>query len=199
VIHLPATIMLSAAVITLALSSTAGAAAFSYNDCILDGLKGVASDAAARMVREACMSKSKEDTARQRAKDQEAATRQSNALKDEYGANISTDLMILDKSYKHESNGSSSVGISNKAVADHTTITYVMLLVDTGGCWGSGQAYSYKLVLSPGTSTRLRFPHPGTEEKLCLSIIEAKGRPSSWRDIILSGSENPTGSGYHSR
>lgn len=157
---------------------------FSLNDCILNGVKGVSSDVAARLVRKAC-----ED------KQEEHRQQRGNALKQEYGELIDTASVVKAKFFNTESAGFASIEITNSARSPERTLTYVKLSVmpaagDNQPCDPQREArYSYKLTLKPGTSINLVFPSDA--KAICTSIEAARGRPTAWKDFSLSGSVKP--------
>lgn len=177
--------ILFAALATTVLQS-APCFAFSINDCILEGMKGISSDAAARAVTKAC--EEKREDARQKS---------IAALTKEYGEPIDPSLVAKAKNYSAESSGKASIQITNHALSPERTIRYVNLSVSptdaNGHCnpWDK-KTYAYKLMLPPSSSTQLTFPMPGFGgSSVCTEIITARAALKTWKDISIAGAANP--------
>jgi hypothetical protein len=151
---------------------------YSLSDCILNGLKGVSSDVAARFVRKACEDK-QEDHRHQLL----------NGLKQEYGDKIDTASVVESKAYWVETANSKSIEITNVGKFPERTITYIDLSVLPACEYSQKVLYSYKLTLTPTSSIKLVFP--SNSETICTSIKTVRGKPTTWKDFSLSGSVMP--------
>lgn len=157
---------------------------FSLSDCIINGLKGVSSDVAARLVRVAC-----------KEKQEEHRKEMMRALEQEYGDELDTTSIVMADHFATETTDSASIEITNPTKLPENTLTYVKLSVmpaagENKPCDQSRKTmYSYKLTLKPGDSIKLVFPIDA--EAICTSIDAARGRPSAWQDFSLLGSVKP--------
>lgn len=166
-------------------SFAANAQTFSYDDCVLQGLKGVSSDAAARMIRQSCENK-RTDFYRQADK----------KVNDEYGVDDSTSILEdYSKSYSLESGGYASNEYKNISKDDTKLISYVKLSVQAtdknGYCdYSSTKYYSYKTSIKPGSTGSLLFKAPSSKS-ICLNVTAVKTKPYKWSEFSLSSSFKP--------
>ena len=126
----------------LGLAMAADAAiAFNLNDCIINGMKGISSDAAARQVRFACDQKHKEYK----------SERMEKLLKD-FGEVVDVDILEASKFYSPEGPGFYSIEYANRS--GEKTITFLRMEV-TPAPAGPGtdcdtnkrRVYAYKLIV----------------------------------------------------
>lgn len=159
--------------------------AFSMNDCILEGMKGVSSDIAARMVKQACEEKANE-------------ARQKNvaALVKEFGDPIAPESVSLAANYSRESGRHVSIQATNNVKNGDQTIRYIKLSVapvEDGFCatW-KRTVFAYKLTLTPGSSIKLQASAPNTED-VCFEILAVRGTSAGWSDFSIAGTIEPMG------
>jgi hypothetical protein len=157
------------------------AQSFDFDDCMLNGLRGVASDSAASMIKRACESK------------REAAGRHAKAaLASEYGAAMPAAAIeqLLDV-YPPGPDGSGRtvVKVMNKS---NGTLTYLRMRAGTGSdglCWDASQS-QYHLVLPPGSTAFLRLPaDTAIAPPICIAVGYVRARESSladhWRSMSV--------------
>jgi hypothetical protein len=162
---------------------------FSYDDCILNGLKGVASDTAAVMVRHACESKKLEHHRALEAR-----------LEAAHGAELTYDelKLLAVKDWSSSSSRFFETRIANQSGSSGLTLTYVRLQVSSvrdGYCHQS-RGYSYSLRLAPGDAAVLQFPAVDgpPPERLCIDVAYGRGRTATWTDKasgLISGRVEP--------
>ena len=151
--------------------------AFDLNDCIINGMKGVSNDTAARQIRNACDQKSKEEKRKVLEK-----------LSKEYGD-------IIDNEFFHnELRGDSKARYRNES--NDKVITFVRLAVwprpDGAGtpCQPDGRTdYFFKPGLKPRGFIQLDYPFSTPTD--CRAIWAVMGRTSTWTDISLFSSVSP--------
>lgn len=176
----------TAATLLLGAAAT-GAQAFDYNDCIINGMKGVQSDQAARLVRDAC---------RQKQQDQLAAKRQK--FVDKFGALTSSGEAAVSDQFYVASAHQHDVTLTNQS--KDKTLTLIRLMVspsDSTGQWcepSKAVEHWYELALLPGKTIRLRYPPPATTN-YCFNGDNVHARPSTWTDnkSFFSGTAQPLG------
>ncbi|MCX7168150.1 MAG: hypothetical protein NTV11_18005 [Rhodocyclales bacterium] len=176
----------------ICLSITFGAYAGEYDDCVLTGLKGVSSDAGAKLVAQACKNKINE-------------VRQSRR------SNFGTDLAAgeyafnpTDSVQRHD-DGLVSQTLVNKT--SQKTITYVALTVGDGvkpAAIEKGKVFDvddyirtakpasvfyYKVAIRPGKSIRLKFPLPKSGA-FYTEVTTVLGRESKWADAAQQFKED---------
>ena len=176
---------LSVAIAYGLLPLSVNAQTFSYDDCVLQGLKGVSSDAAARMIRQSCENK-RTDFYRQADK----------KINDEYGVDDSTSILDdYSKSYSLESGGYASNEYKNISQDDTKLISYVKLSVQAtdknGYCdYSSTKYYSYKTSIKPGSNGSFFFKAPSSKS-ICLKVASVRTKPYKWSEFSLSSSFKP--------
>jgi hypothetical protein len=146
-------------------------------------MKGVTSDVAARSVRDACQQKAAQHN-------WEKKQAQDKPMIEQYGEDISTNLLSVADAWTERSSSTGSVEITNKS--KDKTITYLRLAVTAAGdrCDPiTTQQYQYVITLKPGSSTDLVFPKQ--TKKVCYELTKARARPSKWNDFSISGSAEP--------
>ena len=167
------------------------ALAGTYDDCVLNGMKGVSSDTAARLVAQSCRNKIAE------VKKAKLAA---------FGSAFSEDEFVYvtgkDSVQTHE-DGYFSQAIRNKS--SFKSITYVALNIKDGDYydykeakWGGvsidsegrtkwenerSHTYFYKLSLKPGNEVRLMFRKPRTDS-FYAEVTTVLGREAKWSDTI---------------
>ncbi len=168
------------------LSITFGANAGEYDDCVLTGLKGVSSDAGAKLVAQACKNKINEVRQNRRSS---------------FGTDLASDEYAFNpvESFQRHDDGFVSQSFGNKSSGK--TITYVVLTIKDGDFYGFKRTgkifeevldqvtwqkdrthvYYYKVTIKPGKSLRLKFPLPksGTFYSEVTTVL---GRESKWSD-----------------
>lgn len=157
-----------------------------YEDCVLSGMKGVSSDAAARAVNQAC-----------RAKINEARK----AKQETYGSAMRDDEYSFseDKYVGTHDDGFVSETFKNKS--SYKTVTYVALMVMDGdyykykksdyldfegeAAWQKerSQTYYYKLSLKPNAEIKLLYRKPRTKPWFS-NVVTVLGRESKWSDAM---------------
>ncbi|MGT2430653.1 hypothetical protein ACU4HD_21900 [Cupriavidus basilensis] len=158
------------------------AQAFDMNDCILQGMKGVSSDVAARQIRYACEQKLKA-----------YKLQRSESLSKEFGSAIDKDDLELAKFYNVEGPELYSLQFTNKNPSK--TVRYIRL--DVMPLWGQpklcdwskSRTYAYEVTVKPGAAVSLIYPSPVTSNCLIPSLVLA--RPVSWKDVSLPFSIKP--------
>lgn len=166
-----------------ALLMTNGALAFDLNDCIINGMKGVSSDVAARQVRYACDQKHRAHVTERRLK-----------FEQEFGESLSTDLLEMAPHFELAGAGKHSIHVTSKEPS--RAVTLIRLEV-TPAPAGPGKAcdptrsrvFAYKVMVKPAQRVRLVFP--STADSNCLSIDSANARPTKWSDVAFSSSADP--------
>ncbi|MBI4937093.1 MAG: hypothetical protein HY846_02530 [Nitrosomonadales bacterium] len=167
------------------------ALAETYDDCVLNGMKGVSSDVAARLVAQSCRNKI-------------AETRKAKVTA--FGSTLSEDEFAYvsgkDSVQTHEDSYLSQV-LKNKS--SFKSITYVALSIKDGDYfdykeakWGGvsidsegrtkwenerSHTYFYKLSLKPGNEVRLMFRKPRTDS-FYAEVTTVLGREAKWSDTI---------------
>lgn len=163
----------------------ANAQSFPYDDCVLQGLKGVSSDAAARMIRQSCENKRTEFTRQKDKKNNE-----------EYGVDDRTSILEdHSKGYSLEPNGYISSEYKNTSKDDTKWISYVRLSVQAtnkdGYCdYSTIKYYSYKTSIKPGAISRFFFKAPSSKS-ICFDVSAVRTKPYKWSDFSLSSSFKP--------
>ncbi|RYE00691.1 MAG: hypothetical protein EOP50_03315 [Sphingobacteriales bacterium] len=160
------------------LTGSASSFAFNVNDCVLAGMKGVASDAAARQIRFACDRKWEEHK-KQRLQQ----------LTKEFGESLDVETLEVANNYEEISPGRYTISITNRSTSD--TVTFVRLEVspapagpNTPCVREGGQWVPYKLSLKPKASVKLLYS--ARVPSNCLTLIHARGRAPSWSDVALT-------------
>lgn len=151
-------------------------AEFSYDDCILAGMKGVSTPYAATMVRTACENKRYE------------------ALDRQYGAKLNSHPVEISE-VAGMADGIATVYASNRS--RNTTVTYLRLSVLLGYdqllLGHDSPDFAYKLLLKPGNKMALTFPLQG-QTKPRVFVQQVRGRESKWNDFSIASSASPMSS-----
>lgn len=167
-----------------------------FEDCVLAGMKGVSSDAAARAVSQACNNKRNEVQKERREK---------------LGLPMKGDEYVWSESnqFDNSENGFMSEIFKNKS--NYKTVTYVALEIldadfyeyknpifptyDFEGqtAWQKErtQTYYYKLLLKPNSATKLLYRTPRTKTWWSKATI-VLGRESKWSDSISASTGGTT-------
>lgn len=160
-------------------------ASFSYEDCLLQGLKGVSSDAAARIIQEACNNK------------KTILTRETDKkINEEWGDETSTSILEeVAKTYSAESEGNASIEFKNISTENGKIISYIELSVRgvdaSGFCsFALEKVYSYKSTLKQNSTIKLIFPR--ATDTICSDVTAVRTKASKWSDFSLSSSVRPT-------
>ena len=181
-------------IVTAIISQHPAAASVSaYDDCVINGVKGVSSDIAARLVAQSCKNKIAE------AKKLKAAA---------FGSALSQDEFVYVSgkgSVQSHDDGYYSQVIKNRS--PFKTITYVALNIKDGDYydWKSkatinffdpdilkwqadrSHTYFYKLTLTPESEVRLMFRNPRTDS-FYAEVVTVLGREAKWSDKISTSS-----------
>ena len=199
-------ILLLSSLILCAISAHAGV----YEDCVLKGMKGVSSDAGAKLVAKACRNKAKEYEAR------EAKYEAREAKQESFGSALNESEYKMDNNFFTSSDGRYFIQTLNNT-SSFNTLTYVELTIkdddyydykkpivftlpqptdvfgflmepgvdDGQRKWESERkhTYFYKLFLGPGKQIKLMFPKPRTNSAYS-EITSALGREAKWTDAV---------------
>lgn len=153
-----------------------GAEALNVDDCVLNGLKGVNSDAAARMVRQSCENK--------------VANQRKQQISEKYGEKIDEKLAYIkwDSDY---ANGVVKVTFKNELLQ---TVTYAELSISqpqaNGDCpYSDTRKHLYEVKVKPRSSVVLIVPD-GTslvskDGRICISSRAVRGRAPSLLDVSI--------------
>lgn len=172
------------AALAIALSISLGASAASFNDCILDGLKGVSSNVAAWMIKKACEEKQEADRLSRLA-----------SLAREYGDTLAEGSVELSEDYELENPGIGMFAVTNRTSAPRRSVTYLRLIVapiEEGGhicSWHHARSYAYSLKLKPAATKLVRVLIDS--KHVCARVKEVRGREPSLFDISLASPEIP--------
>lgn len=171
-------------VASVACAQSNAADSFNVNDCIINGMKGVSSDTAARQVRYACDQKKYEFKAQRL-----------EALSKEFGEPVEIETLEADKNFDLEGPGRYSTSLTNKS--PERVVTFVRLEV-TPAPGGAGtvcdtekrRVYTYQIALKPRASIKLVYP--SSVPYHCIRPVLALGRAPSWKDVSFSSSASPS-------
>lgn len=158
------------------------AQAFDVNDCILNGMKGVSSDVAARQIRQACLEKGNEAKRKKRA-----------AAAKEFGEAIDTaTLKPLGNHFSVKEPGFHSSDYENTST--DRTLTYVQISVapssEGAGCdYTNARKHAYKIKLKPRET--MSFLYPSSAQVDCIAVESVYARPPTWSDISVFSSSKP--------
>lgn len=151
------------------------------DDCVLNGLRGVNSDAAARMIKQACENKVK-------------SSRVSKMVA-KYGEWLDDDLTVVDLAKTAGTTGESlTVKLKNSI---QKTILYVELSVGvadlTGDCPSRRDyrhKYLYRVKIKPEANGNLSIPNAGSiidlKRDICISARAVRGRSPNSLDVNFS-------------
>lgn len=161
-----------------------GAAALDVDDCVLNGLKGVNSDAAARMVRQSCESK--------------VASQKRQQILAKYGEGINSNLTHVEWNYY--ANDDLKVTLKNDL---SKTVIYAELSISkpkpNGECpYPVSRKHLYEVKAKPGSRLVLIVPGGAAfvskEGRLCTSSTALRGREPSVLDVSIGASSPLTDS-----
>lgn len=158
-----------------------GAAALDVDDCVLNGLKGVNSDAAARMVRQSCENK--------------VVNQKRQQLSTKYGGKIDEKL-ALDNWDVDYANKTVKVTVRNDL---QQTVTYAELSISSpmgnGSCpYPVNRKHLYAVKIKPGSRVVLVVPG-GTSliskdgRTSCIFVYAVRGREPSMLDVSVGAVE----------
>ena len=165
------------AVLWFASVSNAWSTEFSYADCLLAGLRGVGSDAAASMVKRACEQKQHEQKAL--AEDE---------LRIRYGDELSYERLqqIVVSGWQRVDPTTGHVRLTNNL---ELTLTYSRIRVGyaaEGGACKDERAFAYESPISPGALAAVALPLPNYATGLCVRVVYGRARPLTWRDQLFA-------------
>ncbi|MDO9229761.1 MAG: hypothetical protein Q7U03_09365 [Syntrophales bacterium] len=187
-------ILLLSSLILCAITAHAGV----YEDCVLKGMKGVSSDAGARLVAEACRNKVNEAKRTKR---------------ESFGSTLNeSEWKLVGNNNIIHGGGYISKRLRN--TSSSMTLTYIVLTIKDGDYhdyketgkgidnWGidwdrhkwEGErthTYFYKIFLRPGKEISLMFPEPRTNS-FSSEITTALGRAAKWTDAVSTISLSDT-------
>ena len=167
-----------------------------YEDCVLSGMKGVASDAAARAVNQACRNKDNEARKEKQAKmglpmrDDEYAWSESNNFENQANGFVS-------EIFKNKSNDKQITYVALEVLdADYYEYKKPSFLAydfDGESAWKRerSQTYYFKLLLKPNEVTKLFYRMPRTKT-WWTKVTTVLGRESKWSDSISPSTGNTT-------
>lgn len=158
--------------------------AFDFNDCIINGMKGVSSDVAAGAVRTAC---------RQKLSAFEADRKEQ--LMKEYGE--PQELDTLEGSAYHTVESPAGFYSSSFLNTSHEkTVRYIRLVIapapggpGTDCDFSKRKVYAYSILLKPKASHKLVYPSATPAN--CLVLLNVFAKTPTWRDVSLSSSSKP--------
>lgn len=149
---------------------------FDVNDCIIDGMKGVASDAAAKMIKEAC-----------ERKQQERPEWKADQYRKQLGAVASIDtLNIIGLSTDAE------VGFHSLVVRNddpERMVTFVRIKATPAPIAGKDCDFlqtkfeTFRVAIRPGASAKLLYPSRGGQES-CVMLVTVFAREPAETDTI---------------
>lgn len=167
--------MLRAILLFLFMASTAHAQSdFDINDCIINGMKGVASDAAAKMVKEAC-----------ERKQQERPEWKADQYIKQLGSVASVDTLKIVELSTNAEVGFHSMFVKN--VDPERTITFLRIKVTPAPIAGKDCDYlhskfeTFRVTIPPSSSATLLYPNRGGQES-CVVLVTVFAR-----DIATTG------------
>lgn len=163
-------------------SAAADAGEFSFDDCILGGMRGVASDAAARMVKEACENK------RAKAVEQQMAQKHA-ALDASYGREVrAQELRSFPARISRGGTGGDTLLEVRNQSSETLTFARVSIGVELSGNCVPGQILFLKLRLAPGLVTSLQRSGGDAVApnnlRLCAVVTYARAKPRGWSDAF---------------
>ncbi len=146
-----------------------------YDGCVLQNMRGVTSDSAARSVREACESKQKQQVAATRAK-----------FDQEYGG--VGDESLVEAVEVETKGGSTRIALRNFDQRSKKIVSYVRLILgessSSSGCKGSYEIFSFLTHIPPNTTTVVeiqakKLPKVGEP---CVEVVAVRVREPGWSD-----------------
>lgn len=152
----------------------AGATTFSYEDCLLQGLRGVGSDSAASMVKRACDVKREQHSARVQAD-----------LAKLYGEELTPEERARVRLGGWGRNGEEK-GLLEIHNDLSQTVTYVRisLAYATGERCGEPTLLGYDVTVPAGSVALVRIPLPRGVSAICREIVYGRARGGSWLDWV---------------
>jgi hypothetical protein len=162
---------------------TSSASAFDLNDCIINGMRGVSSDVAARQVRYACDQKQRAYVAERRLK-----------FEQEFGEALGTELLDLASTFDLAGPGKQSIQVTSKEPSKAVTLIRLEVAPAPGGAGATcdftkSRVFAYKVMLKP--TQRVRLIYPSVADSNCISLISANARPIKWTDVAFSSTADP--------
>lgn len=162
---------------------TNSASAFDLNDCIINGMKGVSSDVAARQVRYACDQKERAYIAERRLK-----------FEQEFGEALGSELLELASSFEFAGPGKHSIQVTSKESSKAVTLIRLEVAPAPGGAGttcdrAKSRVFAYKVMLKPAQRVKLVYPSAGDSN--CVSVASANSRLAKWTDIAFSSTADP--------
>lgn len=150
---------------------------FSVNDCLIASLKGVNSDAAAKMVKAAC-----------EAKDREHKNSKAIAVAAEYGDEISSSgVSYVGWDYKGDK---LIVAVKNELPREGPSLSYIRLSIGVSKAGEEACSIfkhpAYKVLAAPDETILLEHSlfFPKTTKELCVSIDYARAKVFSWKERL---------------
>lgn len=168
--------------LSFSLSAAAHSAAFDMNDCVINGMKGVSNDLAAREVRLACNQKNKE-----------YRNQLTENLLKEYGQDLGSNTLEQVKAENAPTVGFQSATFVNK----NTTHTVTLIRIGIGEssastCFGwKLRTLAFRVTMKP--LSKLQLVYPSSAPDSCVQVTNVLGRPlSPWKDIAVFSTVKPT-------
>lgn len=157
--------------------------AFDLNDCIINGMKGVSSDVAARQVRFACDQKLRAYQAQHVAR-----------FEKEFGETVDPELAEQAKFFEVVEQGKHSMLITSKEATRALTLIRLEITPAPSGPGTDcdvtkSRVFAYKTLVKPGGTIKLIYPT--VAQSNCILVLSAHARPSTWRDISFSSTVEP--------
>lgn len=171
------------AVVGISVMCAQSANAFDLNDCIINGMKGVSSDVAARQVRYACDQKLRAYKAEELSK-----------LEKEFGEAVDVVLAEKAKFYEIAGLGKHSIQITSRDASRTLTLVRLEIMPAPGGPGTNcdptrARVFAYKTLIKPGGSAKLVFPVAADSN--CISVESVHARATTWRDVSFSTTIDP--------
>lgn len=152
------------------------AASAPLDDCLLTGLKGVNSDAAARMIKQACENKVL------------AETKQKNM--EQYGDSLGVALEFVDYRVRGEQ---VEVRLKNGSGQTASLVEIGFGTPDAAGkCHTYDQFFLYRTRIRPDSASDFLAPVArlvAKDHSICVRAEAVRGRPSSWTDVNIGSYE----------
>lgn len=152
---------------------------FSLEDCVISGLKGVTSDAAAVMVKSAC--REKENLHKEKIKNAKEEV-----INDTYGEKVAVESVSYDGWDKSESGGW-FIKITNKLPKDAENIRYVRMRIGAGatGYCTAHKDFAFKVHVPPGESAYFLIDEfINDANALCVKFYDVRVKKQSFHDYI---------------
>lgn len=148
---------------------------FDVNDCIIDGMKGVASDAAAKMIKEAC-----------ERKQQERPEWKVEQYRKQLGKVADVDTLKITELSTDAEIGFNSMVVRNDD--PDRLVTFIRIKATPAPIFGKECDYlqtkfeTFRVAIRPGASARLLYPNRGGQES-CVMLVTVFAREPATTDM----------------